>query len=123
LTIRDVRSRNSCDPIGNRVFNVASAAVLLLLLGPLLVFIALAIRWGSPGPALERRLSINRDGARFYQLNFRVTEYDDSVQVWAKNMTGVGWFLLYTRIVSLPQLINVLLGDISLSEIEDCSSF
>jgi len=37
-------------------------------------------------------------------------------------VTRVGWFLLYTRLVSLPLLINVLRGEISLIEMEDFSS-
>lgn len=121
--IRHVRSSNSFDLIGSRVFNVASAAVLLLFVGPLLVLVGLAIRWESTGPALERRLSINRHGARFYELNFRVTEYDHSGSVWPKAITRVGWFLVYTRIAVLPRLINVVLGHIILSEVQDYSAF
>jgi polysaccharide biosynthesis protein PslA len=113
--IRNERSRNSFDAISNRLLNSITAAIILVFIGPLLLFVALAIRWESPGgPALETRLSINRDGRRFRKLNFRVTEYDGRLP---RNVTRVGWFLLYTRIACLPQLLNVLRGDITLIEI------
>jgi lipopolysaccharide/colanic/teichoic acid biosynthesis glycosyltransferase len=114
--IRNVRSRNSYDEIANRLLNGSLAFLILLIIGPLLMFVALAIRWESPGPALERRLSITRDGRRFRELNFRVTEYDGT---WPGIITRVGWFLLYTRIASLPQLINVLRGEMTLIEMCD----
>src|ERR1051325_1156089 len=120
--IRDVRTQNSYESISNRIFNIAGAAVLLLLLGPLLVLVALGIRCDSSGPAFERRLSRNREGEPFYELNFRVTGHDNSGLAWPKDITRVGWFLLYTRIVSLPQLINVARGDIMLADMHDGSA-
>jgi polysaccharide biosynthesis protein PslA len=120
--IRDVRSRDFYELSSNRVLNIAVAALLLLIIGPLLIFVALIIRWESRGPALERRLSISRDGGRFREMNFRVTEDDSSGVAWPRNITRVGWFLLYTRIVSLPLLLNVLRGDMTLIEMRDYSS-
>jgi lipopolysaccharide/colanic/teichoic acid biosynthesis glycosyltransferase len=54
-------------------------------------------------------------------LTFRTTEYVDPRRWSGRNIANVGFFLLYTRILSLPQLMHVLLGDITLSEIEDYS--
>ena len=120
--IRNVGSRTSSELISNRLLNIVVAAVLLIVVGPLLVLIALAIRWETTGPVLDRRTSINREGHTFVALTFRITEQDRG-RIWSHgNVTRVGWFLLYTRMVSLPQLINAVRGDISLFEMEDHSS-
>jgi lipopolysaccharide/colanic/teichoic acid biosynthesis glycosyltransferase len=119
--IRHVRSHNPYDPISSRIFNIAGAALLLLIIGPLLFFVVMAIRWETPGPAFEGQVSLTRYGRRFQELTFRVTEYDELGAPWSRNITRVGWFLIYTRIVSLPQLINVLRGDITFAEMYDDS--
>ena len=75
---------------------------------------------GKPRSCFEKRPRVNRAGRRFEALSFRVTEHDQA-RTWARKVTRVGSFLLYTRMVSLPQLINVLRGHISLAEIEDHS--
>src|SRR4051794_23320190 len=87
---------------------------------PVLLLVALAIRLESHGPVFERHSRVNRAGRRFEALNFRVAEQDQS-RTWARKVTRVGSFLLHTRIVSLPQILNVLRGEISLIEIEDHS--
>ena len=65
---------------------------------------------------------MNREGRPFEALTFRATEYDEARARWARKVTRVGKFVLYTRIMSLPLFINVLRGDISLIEMEDYSS-
>ena len=104
----------------SRLPNGIVAAALLVVTGPLLLLAALAIRLESPGPVFEKRPRVNRAGRRFEALSFRVTEHDQA-HTWARKVTRVGSFLLYTRMVSLPQILNVLRGDISLMEIEDHS--
>jgi len=106
----------------NRLLNSVIAGVLLILTGPLLLFVGFAVYWESSGPIFDRHTSINRDGRQFEALDFRTTEYDETRERWARKGTRIGWFLLYTRIVSLPQLINVARGDISLVEMHDSSS-
>ena len=118
MAMRYVRSRSSVEQVSNRWLNAAGAFVLLVITAPLMFFIALAIRWESPGPVFDRHPSLNREGRRFDELNFRTNAQGR----WARNITRTGWFLLYTRIVSLPQLINVVRGDITLIEIYDNSS-
>lgn len=117
-----LRARSVSENVSNRLLNVVLAALLLGITGPLLLIVALVIRCESPGPVLDNRASINREGRRFMALTFRTTEHAEG-RIWSgPDMTRVGWFLIYTRIVSLPKLINVVLGDISLSEIEDHSA-
>jgi lipopolysaccharide/colanic/teichoic acid biosynthesis glycosyltransferase len=90
------------------------AGLILAVTLPLLLFVALAIKWENPGPVLEKRSCIGRGGRRFEILNFRTTEHEQAQVGWARNITRVGQFLRYTRIETLPQLINVLRGDMSI---------
>ena len=106
-----------------RLLNAAAASAFLVVTGPLLLIVALLICLENRGPALDRRAALNREGRRFVARTFRTTEHEGSSGRWSCNVTRVGQFLIYTRIVVLPQLINVVLGDITLGEIEDHSSF
>ena len=106
--------RNITDVIlvSNRPLNLAGGLIALLITGPLFLIIAIAIRWESSGPVLDRRTSIDRQGRLFERLNFRTNAQGK----WARNITQVGWILRYTRMDALPQLINVVRGDITLAE-------
>jgi lipopolysaccharide/colanic/teichoic acid biosynthesis glycosyltransferase len=106
----------------NRLLNSVVAGLLLILTGPLLLLICFAVSWESSGPVFDKHISTNRDGRQFEALEFRATEHDDTRRRWGRKVTRIGRFLLYTRIVSLPQLINVLRGDISMVEMRDSSS-
>jgi lipopolysaccharide/colanic/teichoic acid biosynthesis glycosyltransferase len=94
-----------------RVVNVTLAALLLFLTAPLLLVVSFFLWWESSGPILEKRVSIGRQGQRVALLNFRTTGHQ------------LGSFLRYTRIESLPELVNVLRGDIDLVDIEFPAGF
>lgn len=113
------------------VLDRALAAAALVLLAPLLVPVAIAVRLGSPGPALFRQVRIGRDGREFRVVKFR-TMYVDAEQRLSEllqrnetdgllfkitddpRITRTGRFLRRTSIDELPQLLNVLRGDMSL---------
>jgi lipopolysaccharide/colanic/teichoic acid biosynthesis glycosyltransferase len=65
---------------------------------------------------LERETCIARGGRRFEMLKFRtmLPDPEHTMPVWARKTTQVGEFLRYTRIECLPQLINVLRGEMSI---------
>ena len=88
----------------------------LALTLPLMLTIALLIKLESAGPVLERRECIGRGGRRFQMLKFRTTMHDPrhATPAWARQTTQIGAFLRYTRIEDLPQLINVLRGEMSI---------
>jgi lipopolysaccharide/colanic/teichoic acid biosynthesis glycosyltransferase len=104
--------------MARRILNALIACVLLLLTGPLLTLVCLAVWWETPGPILVRQVSVNRHGRRCELLTFRTTAYDHRRSPWDLEVTRVGQMLRYTRIEVLPQLINVLRGDIDVIDIE-----
>ena len=101
-----------------RVFDVVLAGLALLLAAPLLGLIAVAVRLSSPGPILFRQCRIGQDGRRFDLLKFRSmrTSHDGATSrvATADHQTAVGRWLRRTSLDELPQLWNVLRGDMSL---------
>jgi lipopolysaccharide/colanic/teichoic acid biosynthesis glycosyltransferase len=81
-----------------------------------MVFVALSIKWEGPGPIFERQRCIARGGRRFEMLKFRtmVPDPEHTMAAWARKTTRVGEFLRHSRIECLPQLINVLRGEMSI---------
>jgi diguanylate cyclase (GGDEF)-like protein len=104
-----------------RAFDAFAAAVGLIILSPFLVFVAYLIRRDSPGPVFYRGRRVGKDGKLFYILKFR-TMYESAEsyqgpQVTAKDdprVTHLGRWLRSTKVNELPQLWNVLVGDMSL---------
>jgi sugar transferase (PEP-CTERM system associated) len=97
-------------------FSVALIAVLLSL--PLLPFIVLTVKLGSPGPALYRQQRVGRRGKVFFCYKFRTMRQDaeaDTGATWAADddprITRVGKFLRVSRLDEIPQLWCVLKGD------------
>jgi lipopolysaccharide/colanic/teichoic acid biosynthesis glycosyltransferase len=99
-----------------RVGDVVIACAILAITLPLMVIVALAIKCESSGPVLERQPCIRSGGRRFRMLKFRTSVHDpeQSTPVWAQRMTRVGRLLRYTRIEVLPQLVNVLRGEMGI---------
>ena len=96
--------------------DLVAGCVLLIIALPLLVLVALALKCEGSGPIFVRQECLGRGGRRFKLLRFRTRLHDPERlrPIWAEDITGLGRFLQYTRIEGLPQLINVLRGDISL---------
>jgi putative colanic acid biosynthesis UDP-glucose lipid carrier transferase len=97
------------------------SSVLLILASPLMLLIALGIKTTSPGPVLYRQRRVGWNGKEFTMFKFRTMPVDieqHSGPVWAKSgekrATPFGAFLRSTSLDELPQLFNVLLGEMSL---------
>ena len=114
-----------------RSFDLLGAALVLVLLAPLMAMIALAVKLGSAGPVFFRQRRVGRDDAVFEIYKFRtmVDDAEDLKESLAHRneaggglfkieddprITRVGRFLRRTSLDELPQLLNVLKGDMSL---------
>lgn len=104
-----------------RLFDIVVSAIVLGICSPLLVIVALAIKMTSKGPAVftQARLGQNRVEYRIYKFRTMVDDAERSTgPVLASNLdpriTRVGKWLRATRIDELPQVLNVLKGDMSL---------
>jgi Undecaprenyl-phosphate glucose phosphotransferase len=107
--------------IVKRAMDVVLASLGLLVLSPLLALIAAVVKLTSPGPILYRQERCGLNGRSFWMLKFRSLRVDAEKQtgaVWAvKNdsrRTPLGAFLRASSLDELPQLWNVLMGDMSL---------
>jgi len=104
--------------IYKRVFSVVFSAIALVLMSPLMLLIALAIRLDSAGPAIFRQRRVGQNGKIFTLYKFR-TMLDGADQegnhppaeLADSRFTRVGSFLRRTRLDELPQLLNILRGD------------
>lgn len=103
-----------------RIFDVVSAASGLLVLSPLLVVVAALVKLTSAGPVLFRQERMGRGGRPFPIYKFRTMVADAPARGRAitigddPRITRVGRVLRKTKLDELPQLINVLRGDMSL---------
>lgn len=102
----------------NRSFNTVFALIFLLLSSPVFLFIALAIKLTDSGPLFYRGVRLGRDKEHFTMYKFR-TLVPDAEQIIGANLltpghkleTKIGKLLRETRLDELPQLYNVLRGD------------
>lgn len=101
-----------------RFGDIATVGVLLAITLPLMIFVGVAIRFESAGPVLEYQAGIGDGGRRFKRLKFRTAAQGPQLRAapWAQTPTRVGIFLQQTRIEHLPQLINVLRGEMRLAD-------
>jgi len=132
----DTRTRRARDR-ACRVLNVVVAAAAVLVTAPLMIVVWALIRLTSPGPAIYRqsrvgidrrhrgdlpencRRGVDHGGKIFTIYKFRTMRADHaSGEVWAAKddprVTGIGRFLRSTRLDELPQLFNVLKGDMNI---------
>jgi lipopolysaccharide/colanic/teichoic acid biosynthesis glycosyltransferase len=100
------------------VFDTFAAGVLLVVLSPLMAMLAVAIKLESSGPVLYRSRRVGFRGDEFEMLKFRKMHRDaDGPPLTARaddRLTRIGSFLRRTKLDELPQLWNVIRGDMSL---------
>lgn len=118
---REVPTLNPGHARLKRIVDFAVAIPALLLLSPILLLIAIAVRLDSPGPALFCQRRVGQHGHVFRMLKFRTMVNGAGViqgsvhkQPGDKRVTRVGRFLRKTSLDELPQLINVLRGQMTL---------
>jgi Undecaprenyl-phosphate glucose phosphotransferase len=103
-----------------RVFDFVFSLAFLAVFWPLLLLLAAAVRFSSPGPIFYRQERMGLDGRRFHMLKFRTMRADAERQTgpkWAdpadERRTGLGAFLRRFSLDELPQFLNVVRGDMS----------
>lgn len=130
--VRDIALRSSSK--GKRAFDVACSGLLLVVLMPLMLLVALAVKLTSPGPVLFRQRRVGRRGDEFLIRKFRSMYVDAEerlrhdvglLEIYVEQdhkvperldprITRIGHWLRKTSLDELPQLLNVLAGDMSM---------
>jgi Undecaprenyl-phosphate glucose phosphotransferase len=107
--------------VSKRGFDLGVSVCALILLAPLMLVIAALIRWTSSGPILYRQRRMGLDCRAFTLLKFRSMRVDaelSGVPIWSKKnderCTSIGVWLRRLNLDELPQLINVVKGEMSL---------
>ena len=106
--------------LAKRLFDIACASLLILMCGPFLLGIAIWVCLDSPGPALFVQTRVGKNGRTFKMFKFRsmrvdAPQYQDSpTKSTDQRITRAGRFLRRTSLDEIPQLLNVVLGDMSL---------
>ncbi|MBD3245995.1 MAG: hypothetical protein GF333_03195 [Candidatus Omnitrophica bacterium] len=107
--------------LGKRCFDVAASAIGLILSAPLLIIIAILVKLESEGPVFFTQKRLGKNGKIFNIWKFRTMRNNAEMEtgpVWAQDddprVTRLGNFLRKTHIDELPQLWNVVRGDMSL---------
>jgi sugar transferase (PEP-CTERM system associated) len=119
LVYTDGFTFGALDRFLKRGFDLLVSFTMLLLTAPLVGAGMLAIRWEGPGPVLYRQERVTLDGRVFPILKLRTMRVNAEAQgaVWAREkdnrITRVGSFLRRTRVDELPQLVNILHGEMS----------
>ncbi len=122
VTLLADRPIKDWDAVAKRMFDLVIGGLLLLVLAPFLAAIAIAIRLDSPGPILFRQRRHGLNNATFDILKFRTMRWDPEgatreLQQTLRDddrVTPLGRFLRASSIDELPQLFNVLKGEMSL---------
>ncbi len=120
LTVRDIALRGWKLTL-KRAVDLIGSAIALVVLSPLMMLVALLIKLDSPGPVFYAQERMGLDAKPFWMLKFRSMLKDAEAEtgpVWATKddprRTKIGAFIRRFSIDELPQLINVLLGEMSL---------
>lgn len=130
-----LRYDNPSDHVASRALDIVVSVILLIFLAPVFLIIALAVKLTDPGPAIFAHRRIGQRGKEFYCLKFRsmyVHGEERLQEILASNaelarewhishkltndprITPLGRFLRVSSLDELPQLVNVLVGEMSL---------
>ena len=121
INIRHVPLTNTFNSMVKRSIDIFGALVAIILFSPLMLISAILVKTTSKGPLIFRQERVGLHNRPFYMYKFRsmaVQEIKDEKAAWTtKNdprVTGIGKIMRKTSIDELPQLFNVLKGDMSI---------
>jgi lipopolysaccharide/colanic/teichoic acid biosynthesis glycosyltransferase len=103
---------------GKRLFDLFLAAVLLVLVSPVMLAVALVVKLTSKGPVFYRQWRVGKEGHEFQLIKFRTMAYERQpgprvTRAGDPRITGAGRVLRQWKLDELPQLLNVVRGDMS----------
>lgn len=108
------------DEVLKRIFDFLMSLIAIIILSPVILIVALAVKFTSPGPMLFKQRRIGKDNVEFEIYKFRTMRIDtpnvpthllENPEQW---ITPVGKFLRKTSLDELPQLFNILKGEMSI---------
>ena len=115
----DTLSKRTCSLFLKRLFDIVVSAIMLILLSPIFLLLAIWIKLDSAGPVFFRQVRITQYGREFRIFKFR-TMVNNAEKIGSQvtvgndsRITKVGMKIRKLRLDELPQLINVLIGDMS----------
>ena len=120
INIRHIPLDNFLYSFLKRAFDIIASALGLVVLSPLLLVTAAGVRLTSPGPVIYKQLRVGRNKKEFMMYKFRSMRVDGNADMttWGgradSRRTAFGTFIRKCSIDELPQLFNVLKGDMSL---------
>ncbi|MBR1842952.1 MAG: undecaprenyl-phosphate glucose phosphotransferase [Oscillospiraceae bacterium] len=119
LNVRYVPLDNFLNAFIKRTIDIAGSLIMLIVLSPLMLISAVGVKLSSPGPIIFKQVRVGRGNKPFNMYKFRSMQVNDSEERgWSgqtdSRRTGFGAFMRKCSIDELPQLWNVLKGDMSL---------
>lgn len=116
----EINKKNTFYEIIKRIFDIVFSTILLTVTLPIMILVSILIKLESPGPLIYKQTRVGLQGKLFTIYKFRsmVNDSEKHYITWARQnddrITRVGKFIRKTRIDELPQLINVIKGDMSI---------
>ncbi len=121
INIRYVPLTNTGNIVTKRIMDIVGSLVGIILTSPIMLAAAVLVKLSSPGPVIFKQERVGLHNKSFYMYKFRSMEQQppgEEKKAWTvKNdprVTGIGRFLRRTSLDELPQLFNILKGDMSL---------
>ncbi|MBR6315538.1 MAG: undecaprenyl-phosphate glucose phosphotransferase [Lachnospiraceae bacterium] len=121
INIRRVPLTNTLNIIVKRTFDLVAGLLITVIVSPLLLVIAIAVKVTSPGPVIfkQERVGLHNKPFQMYKFrSMRMQTPEDEEKEWTTKgdprVTGIGRFLRKTSLDEFPQLFNVIMGDMSL---------
>lgn len=115
----DILEKKKVSMICKRIFDIVMSFIVLIILSPIMIILAIAIKIDSKGPVFYRQERITTNGKVFRIFKFRtMVQNADKIGTLVtvgedKRITRVGKFIRKFRLDEFPQLLNIILGDMS----------
>lgn len=121
INIRHVPLSNTMNMIAKRIEDIIVALLMLIVFSPVMLIAAVAVKLSSPGPIIfsQERVGLHNKPFKMYKFRSMVVQTpDDEAEMWTtkgdSRVTAVGRLLRQTSMDELPQLFNIIKGDMSI---------